>query len=280
MAWGLARSNRHGGGRARGSCERLPPLLVPACCTPPLRSNASAPMQSPPPHTPTPARFTTLPFTLDESQLSNTHVHLTNSSVQRDRAEAGLLPDFLRGAGGAGQGRGAAGDATRMPEHPATPSLRAPGPWVPAPRLVPALALASPYRVSSMQAVPACLPTRCGHLPPSLPLPAPQTPPAAPRPAWPPCAACWPRSRQAAAPHRQRGPTPTATAGQRVPTAAGVAAAAGAAQAVGLAAAACPRVPGGMCCGGAWLRWPPPRCSPRRTPSRTAPTASSCSGSM
>ncbi|KAG2495208.1 hypothetical protein HYH03_006814 [Edaphochlamys debaryana] len=44
------------------------------------------------------ARFTTLPYTLDESQLDNMHVHLTNSSVQKTRAEAGLLPDFLKAA--------------------------------------------------------------------------------------------------------------------------------------------------------------------------------------
>ncbi|EFJ49768.1 tubulin tyrosine ligase, partial [Volvox carteri f. nagariensis] len=45
------------------------------------------------------ARFTTLPYTLDEAELGNMHVHLTNSSVQRVRAEAGQLPSFLQAAG-------------------------------------------------------------------------------------------------------------------------------------------------------------------------------------
>ncbi|GLC36927.1 hypothetical protein PLESTM_000519300 [Pleodorina starrii] len=48
------------------------------------------------------ARFTTLPYTLDEAELGNMHVHLTNSSVQRSRAEAGQLPAFLQTAEPAG----------------------------------------------------------------------------------------------------------------------------------------------------------------------------------
>ncbi|GFR52132.1 hypothetical protein Agub_g14647 [Astrephomene gubernaculifera] len=48
------------------------------------------------------ARFTTLPYTLDEAELCNMHVHLTNSSVQRTRADAGLLPPFLQAAEPAG----------------------------------------------------------------------------------------------------------------------------------------------------------------------------------
>ncbi|KXZ49179.1 hypothetical protein GPECTOR_22g769 [Gonium pectorale] len=48
------------------------------------------------------ARFTTLPYTLDESELGNMYVHLTNSSVQRTRAEAGQLPTFLQSAEPAG----------------------------------------------------------------------------------------------------------------------------------------------------------------------------------
>ncbi|GIL75131.1 hypothetical protein Vretifemale_4908 [Volvox reticuliferus] len=48
------------------------------------------------------ARFTTLPYTLDEAELGNMYVHLTNSSVQRTRAEAGQLPAFLQAAEPAG----------------------------------------------------------------------------------------------------------------------------------------------------------------------------------
>ncbi|GLI62135.1 hypothetical protein VaNZ11_004698, partial [Volvox africanus] len=48
------------------------------------------------------ARFTTFPYTLDEAELGNMHVHLTNSSVQRTRAEGGQLPTFLQAADPAG----------------------------------------------------------------------------------------------------------------------------------------------------------------------------------
>ncbi|GFH18070.1 uncharacterized protein HaLaN_14809, partial [Haematococcus lacustris] len=44
------------------------------------------------------ARFATLPFNLDESNFSNRFIHLTNSSVQRSRAEGGQVPHFLASA--------------------------------------------------------------------------------------------------------------------------------------------------------------------------------------
>ena len=50
-------------------------------------------------------RFSTLPFSLDEAQLGDLHVHLTNSSLHRARAEAGQLPDFLAEAGACVLGR-------------------------------------------------------------------------------------------------------------------------------------------------------------------------------
>jgi len=48
------------------------------------------------------ARFATAPFTLDEAQLENRHMHLTNSSVQKSRVERGEVPDFLKKAHPAG----------------------------------------------------------------------------------------------------------------------------------------------------------------------------------
>ncbi|MEW5301029.1 MAG: hypothetical protein WDW36_003912 [Sanguina aurantia] len=42
------------------------------------------------------ARFATLPFSLD--QVSDRFVHLTNASVQKERADIGCLPDFLKHA--------------------------------------------------------------------------------------------------------------------------------------------------------------------------------------
>ncbi|KAL6749797.1 tubulin-tyrosine ligase family-domain-containing protein [Haematococcus lacustris] len=44
------------------------------------------------------ARFATLPFNLDEANFSNRFIHLTNSSVQRSRAEGGQVPHFLASA--------------------------------------------------------------------------------------------------------------------------------------------------------------------------------------
>eukprot|EP00798_Chlamydomonas_sp_ICE-L_P012583 gene12583-15807_t len=44
------------------------------------------------------ARFSTVPYTLDEAQLDNRMVHLTNASVQKERSNKNDLPDFLRDA--------------------------------------------------------------------------------------------------------------------------------------------------------------------------------------
>lgn len=47
------------------------------------------------------ARFATVPFSLDERQLSDRFVHLTNSSVQKERVDKGLVPAFLKDGSGA-----------------------------------------------------------------------------------------------------------------------------------------------------------------------------------
>lgn len=44
------------------------------------------------------ARFSTVPFTLDSSKLDDTLVHLTNSSIQKQRSDQGQLPSFLKQA--------------------------------------------------------------------------------------------------------------------------------------------------------------------------------------